>query len=272
MLPRSEALEDLLTQAKQVLVRLNQIGSAELGRSDLKDAVAEIARNWLRSSPAIRQAGICDSARLTHFDQSMQALLGAVGGRTRGSTLAKKLAPFIDDVLKDVVVPVIQFEGSPRQVAARQIVAGFGTALEPEESPYLEEAAQCVTVEAYRAAIIMIWAAAVARLHAAIIKRGFDAFNAAVDSVRAKSGQPYNRVKEGAKVSSLPELQRSRDADLLVVGMELFRYDLQVYQELDRLLGTRNDAAHPGMGSPGALDVQQFAAKVGACIFHRVKL
>ena len=38
----------------------------------------------------------------------------------------------------------------------------------------------------------------------------------------------------------------------------------------DRLLGQRNSAAHPGMGQPTILDVQQFARKITAYIFMKV--
>lgn len=96
----------------------------------------------------------------------------------------------------------------------------------------------------------MSWTAAIARFHSAITLKSFAAFNAAVDAAIAKKGQPFNRIKDG----------------------ELFGYDLQIYQELDRLLGTRNDSAHPGMAQPGVLDVQQFANKVNSHVFQIVKV
>jgi hypothetical protein len=117
---------------------------------------------------------------------------------------------------------------------------------------------------------MMLWAAGIARLHAAIMNKGFKTFNAAVDAAVARKSAPFHRIKDSAKISSLPELQRSKDADLLIVGMELFGYDLQIYQELDRLLGIRNDSAHPGMAKPTALDVQQFASKVSSYLFEKV--
>jgi hypothetical protein len=115
----------------------------------------------------------------------------------------------------------------------------------------------------------MLWAAAISRIHGAIEKLGFNAYNEALDQTTQKKGNPFNRVSK-TSVTSLPELQRCRDFDLLVVGMALWKYDLQVFEELDRLLGIRNSAAHPGMLKPSALDVQQYASKVGSCIFEVV--
>ncbi len=270
MLPSSDALEALVDRAKHTAADLRKLKGAEVKRPELKERAAEVAREWLRNSQVVRAAGVCDQTKLDAYDDAMRDLLTAAGTRARASALLKKLLPFLDGAVTDVIVPVIQFEGSPRQVAARQIQAAITAPLLPDEMTYVEEAARCVTVQCYRAAIIMLWAGAIARLHGAIVSRGFGAFNQAVDAAIAKKGPPFNKIKEGAKLSSLPELQRSRDADVIIVGMELFGLDLQVYQELDRLLGVRNDAAHPGMGQPGALDVHQFATKIDAYIFQRV--
>jgi len=73
------------------------------------------------------------------------------------------------------------------------------------------------------------------------------------------------------QITSLPELQQLRDFDLLVVGMELWRYDLQAFQDLERLLGVRNGAAHPGTATPGILDVEHFATKLAQRVFSTIK-
>jgi hypothetical protein len=221
-------------------------------------------------SPTIRASGVGKVEALDNFDRAMSDVLNAVSARSRASKVQKKLATFVNGAMEYIIVPLIQHEGSPRQVAARQVVDAVGGTLTEEEAAYVEEAARCVTVQAHRAAIIMLWAAAVARVHAAVSRIGFDEYNKAVDAFAGRKGQPFSRINSGSKLSSLPELQRARDADLLVVGMELFKYDLQVFQELDRLLGIRNDSAHPGMATPSTLDVQQFAGKLQTHVFERI--
>jgi hypothetical protein len=271
MLPRSDDLEGLVERGKQLLKKVKPLGSGEIHKTEIKEAAASIAREWIRYSQALRQAGVCDATKLEAYDQTMQQMLGRVSARVRASALRKDITVLVDGAVDDIIVPLIKYEGSPRQVAARQLLSAFD-GLSADETTYLGEAARCLTVQCHRAAVIMLWTAAIARLHAAITQKGFAAFNAAVDAAIAKKGQPFNRIKDGTKISSVAELQRSKDADLLIVGMELFGYDLQVYQELDRLLGTRNDSAHPGMAEPGVLDVQQFANKVNSYVFQMVKI
>ena len=47
--------------------------------------------------------------------------------------------------------------------------------------------------------------------------------------------------------------------------------DLQAFQDLERLLGIRNNAAHPGTATPGRLDVQHFANKLAERVFATIK-
>jgi len=259
-----------LLRAKDAAPKLRRLKGAEVTQSDLKAELAGLGKEWLKMSQGLRNEAIIDSARLADFDSLMQELVSSSSNRARASALLKKLDPFIDRAFVEIVVPVIQHEGSPRQVAGRQVQSAFIAQATTDEAAYIEEAARCITVQCHRAALMMLWAAGIARLHAAIMNKGFKAFNGAVDAAIARKSPPFHRIKESAKISSLAELQRSKDADLLIVGMELFSYDLQVYQELDRLLGIRNDSAHPGMAKPTALDVQQFASKVSSYLFEKV--
>ncbi len=271
MLPKSDDLEELYNRARKMCGNLGRRKTAEVTQQGVKDDLAAIARDWLRVSPVIRDAGCCKNDVLVMFDTQMTELLASTTQRARASALKNKLLPFVDKVVDSVIVPVIQVEGSPRQVAARQIHDALDDALTLEESVYVSEAGRCVTVECYRAAIIMLWAAAIARIHETIMNHGFDRFNKSVDVATAKTKHPFKRINSGARITSLPELQQSRDSDLLIVGMVFFQYDLQCYQELDRLLGQRNDCAHPGMNNPGALDVQQFASKLRRLVFDRIR-
>jgi hypothetical protein len=270
MLPSNDSIEGLVGRARELASDLRALGQREITQASIKANLASIAREWLRVSQSLRDRGICDAAKLSEYDQIMEDVLNSTTIRARASSVHKKLAPFVDGAVTSVVVPLIQFEGSPRQVAARQVLGAISSSISPDEQNYIEEAARCVTIQGYRAAIIMLWAGAIARFHSSIVSRGFDAFNRAVELTIDKKGQPFNRIRESSKLSSLPELQRSKDADLLIIGMELFGYDLQVFQELDRMLGIRNDAAHPGMAQPNSLDVIQFATKVDQYIFHIV--
>lgn len=269
MLPSSDAIEALASRAKAAERGLGKLGSSQRIPATLKQEVLEIAREWLRSSPPLRASGTCGVSQVASLDGAMQEIIAKAGNASRASALRKPLKSFCDAIPTDIIVPLIQHAGSPRQVLSRQVSAAFA-GLSPEETAYVDEAARCVTVEAYRAAIIMLWAAGVSRIHAAVETRGFAAFNAAVAITQTKKTHPFTIVRGDLTLKSSPDLQRIADGVVLVVGMELFSYDLQVYQELSRLLGQRNDSAHPGMAVPKALDVEQYAVKLNQYVFQMI--
>jgi hypothetical protein len=267
----SEELEDFHDRVKEVDSVLSKLKGAEVTRSELIEKLAAMAKDWLRFSPQVKTMGDAFLNSLDSYDVAMSGLLQATKQRTRASSYRTRLKPFLQGFLENVVVPLIRYEGSPAQVAGRKLEAVFTGVLEAEEYPYVEEAARCSSVHCHRAAIILFWAAAMARMHRSIQRLGFAAFNSAVSAAALKKGPPYSRITKGLAIQSLPELQRTRDFDILAVGLELWSLDLQAFDELDRLLGTRNSAAHPGMFQPLALDVQQFAGKLRQYVFDVIR-
>jgi len=266
MIPSSDQLEAFLERLHTLDRELSNLKGAEVRKADTVTEIKAVSKDWLRFSEALRSVEALSQDNLNFVDVQLKGLLQSTNARTRSSAYRKKLVPVLSSFTDRIVIPVIRFEGSPSQVASRQMISEFAGKVSLDEQNYIEEAARCLANRCNRAAIILLWAAAMARLHGAIEKLGFNTYNAALDQVTQKKGNPFNKVFK-TTVASLPELQRCRDFDLLVVGMELWKYDLQVFEELDRLLGIRNSAAHPGMLRPSALDVQQYASKVGAYVF-----
>lgn len=272
MLLSSEALEEFGDRIKGLDTVLAKLGSAEVTKADLVATLASVAKEWLRVSPELRNGADGYLPVLDAYDLAMADILQATKARTRASAYRKKLAVFVEKFLDSVVIAYMRFEGSPSQASARQVESVFAGAVGPEELVYVQEAARCSSLHCHRAALIMLWAAAMARLYSGILAAGFSAFNTAATGVAAKKGAPYNRfTKGGLTITSLADLQNARDADVLLVALELWGYDLQLYEEQGRLLGTRNSAAHPGMFSPVALDVRQFAEKVRRYVFDAAK-
>lgn len=266
MTPSSDQLEAFLERLSALDRELAKLKRAEVRRTETVGEIKALSKDWLRSSEALRSVEALPQEHLSAIDSCLKEILQSTNARTRASAYRKKLAPVMSSFTDRIVVPVIRFEGSPSQVVSRQLLGEFAGKVSPDEQSYLEEAARCLAGRCNRAAIILLWAAAMARLHGSIEKVGFNSYNTALDRASQKKGNPFNKVSR-TTLGSLPELQRCRDFDLLVVGMELWKYDLQVFEELDRLLGIRNSAAHPGMLKPSALDVQQYASKINTYVF-----
>jgi hypothetical protein len=271
LIPTSDQLEEFQERLLNLDRGLAKLKGAEVTSQPTIIEIKSISKEWLRLSEALRGVDALPAEPVAAIDAAFKEVFQSTNSRARASSYRTKLKPVIELFSDRVVVPVIRHEGTPAQATARQLINEFATKVSVDEQGYLEEAARCLSVKCNRAAIILLWAAAVARLHGAVEKIGFNTYNAALDVTVQKKGNPFNKVSKQT-ISSLPELQRSRDFDLLVVGMGLWNYDLQVFDELEGLLGIRNNAAHPGMLKPSALDVQQYAAKLSTYVFTLVPL
>lgn len=271
MTPTSDQLEAFLDRIQALEKELGKLKGAEVRKAENIAEIRTISKEWLKLSEALKSMEALPQENLSFIDNHLKKTLQATDVRTRSSSYRNNLGPVVSQFTDQIIIPIIRFEGSPSQVASREVLREFTGKIFPDEQAYLEEAARCLASKCRRAAIIMIWAAAVARMHGAIERVGFNAYNVALNAASQKKGNPFSRISR-TTVSSLPELQRSRDFDLMVVGMELWKYDLQVFEELDRLLGIRNSAVHPGMLRPTALDVQQYASKINACVFEVIPI
>lgn len=273
MLPSSDELESVHTRLDEALRAVEQAGTARLQPTSVVVAtVGSLAKDWLRLSPRIRAAGLVDQSVLADCDARMSEILAGQKAPQRADThYRKQLKPVVRVFTEHILIPVIKYEGSPHQVAKRDLQAALDPYLTAPEKAYVEEALKCVGESCNRAAIVLLWAAAITRLHGSIENRlGFPALNRALENATKKSSHPFTSVRVRGPINSRPELQRVPDFAILVAGMELWQYDFQAFGELSRQLDTRNASAHPGMAAPGLLDVQHFTDKLIGRVFKTI--
>ena len=271
MTPTSDELEAYQDRVIRIDSDLAKI-SGEVRSSEVIAQLAALARDWLRLSSALKEGTDGFISSLDEYDLAMSEILKSTKGRSRATAYKSRLKIFRDNFMDAVLVPIMRHEGSPAQAAARRLESLFAGVVSHEEAQYIAEAARCSSVKCQRAAMVIIWAAAIARLHSGVQVVGFAAFNSAAAAVAAKKGHPFNRVTRPLALTSVADLQLTRDFDVIGVGMELWQFDLQAFEEINRLLGIRNSAAHPGTFEPTSLEVWQFAEKVKRYIFDVIAL
>ncbi len=105
-----------------------------------------------------------------------------------------------------------------------------------QEKAFLREALNCYQVQAYRAAIILVWILAVDHLQKYIFGVKLNEFNAAL----AKS--PEKKVKKIVNYDDFSDLSESK---FIEVARSAKIISNDVRKIMDEKLGTRNSAAHP---------------------------
>lgn len=265
MVPSSEEVEGFSTRLTALRGAIEQRGNVELrANNPVLRQLATLAKEWIMLAQRLRPSGLIAADTMSECDQHMGELFGGAGkARRRSGYYLTRLRAVERRFTTGVVIPVVRHEGDPRQVATRQLRADLAPHVTSQEATYSEEALQCVAEACNRAAIVLLWAAGITRMHNSIEASGFTPFNNALTAIGArKAAYPYSSVRERGPITTRPELQRVADFVILVAGMDVWKYDGQAFSELAALLQTRNNAAHPGMGTPGLLDVQYFASKL----------
>lgn len=104
------------------------------------------------------------------------------------------------------------------------------------ERDLLEEAARCYRVEAYRAAVVMIWAVTMSHIYSYVFAKELTAFNAAISRDSDKKLKPIKKIEDFGEIKETKFIQLLRSADIITNDLRKI---------LDEKLGTRNTAAHP---------------------------
>ncbi|MFZ2275378.1 MAG: hypothetical protein WAV68_00170 [Candidatus Nanogingivalis sp.] len=104
------------------------------------------------------------------------------------------------------------------------------------ERDLLEEAARCYRVEAYRAAVVMIWAVTMSHTYSYVFAKELTAFNAAISRDSDKKLKPIKKIEDFGEIKETKFIQLLRSADIITNDLRKI---------LDEKLGTRNTAAHP---------------------------
>lgn len=117
------------------------------------------------------------------------------------------------------------------------------------DDAYLKEAVDCARAGFIRAAAVMGWCAAIARIHKAIEKIGFAKFNVASAGMASQTQGRFKKFHRPQSVTSISDLQLVFDTDVLWIleGMQVI--DANQHARLRSCFELRNHSAHPGGAS-----------------------
>jgi|GEM_PF-5338898 len=134
---------------------------------------------------------------------------------------------------------------------SKSLATAVATIPDLDERGYIEEALSClhVSVGAYRAGVLMGWAATIDHLRRKIEQVGFAQFCSVYQ-------RHFQRLHH--QVQTRDDLEYYEDNRLLLVCQDLGIYDKAVKAQLDQALDLRNACAHPTMVKPGIHAVRKY--------------
>lgn len=243
--------EDLIATINVVNEKLERL-STDLAKCKIKfvtkketqQEVQSASKKWFEEiEPVIQQFGIAEPVRIKYhglFTQLLQLSLKTSWKKTYQKVIEEVLTDFKEDILVNVM----------KSAGRITSISNFIKILDNvtfEEKEYLTEALGCAKYEFYRASMVIVWSAAVNRIHRVIEKLGLVEFNKKTEEMKAICEGRFKRFRKSFTVHSLSELRATVfDTDLLWVLEYWGLIDANQHERLGICLTMRNNAAHPG--------------------------
>lgn len=122
---------------------------------------------------------------------------------------------------------------------------------------YIQEAVNCLSINALRAAVVFVWAGAVRSIQEKVLAKGLKTVNDVL----------LKRDKNTRKIKKIDDFAYVKESMLLLVAQDLGVFDKGERDILGEALNLRNKCGHPGKYNPGLLKVSSFIEDVVSIVF-----
>ncbi len=220
--------------------------TAQVSKAQLRDSAEELATRWVEElrSPLEHTFHIPEQT-ITDTSELLKRLHVLSRPNNLKSSYLKVLDAVLDHFKDRFVLPIQQTSTTVQnKFDLQKLVSGLKN---QDESEYLQEAIDSANAGFHRAAIVLGWCAAIARIQKKIQVLGFGTFNTASKSIKNQTSGRHKRWNKEFTITTVGELQTVFDNDLITVceGMGLLDGN-----QADRLTDVdfqyRNHSAHPG--------------------------
>jgi hypothetical protein len=260
----AEHLKSIQTAQKAVKL----YSGSQIFNMKLLSKAESIARHWFNViRPALQKAG-CPEELLEAYSMRFEVVLRLSkirpGKKKILDAITAILASYRDDLLHGIETNKFTSSSS---LSIQEFIEGLASV----EQEYLEEAQRCLSVGALRGCIVLGWCATIARIHAKIEEIGYGKFSKATIEMFDKTTGRFKFFKKKHEISSLSELQRVFDTDILWVLEYLGLIDGNQHERLRYCFEFRNNSAHPGLAPIKPANLISFYSDISEIVLNSPK-
>ena len=168
---------------------------------------------------------------------------------SRRSTYLNYLDTICKCFAEEVVVPIqtfIPMSNEKGNTLGKDIIDKLNELSDENECDYLREALGCWEHNYLKGATVLIWCAAIDRIHRKIEEIGFEKFNAkSLEMKKATKGR-FKKYNKEYSISSISELRMVFDSDILWIIEGLGLIDSNQKNRLSSCFEMRCHSGHPG--------------------------
>lgn len=247
LVKESKELLESLKRLKRILTTSQTIQVSNQGQ---KDELNQIALIWFEKlSKKLLPFGV-DQVVVDKYDASFKTILKLSSNNSRRSSYEKQFDLILKGFNEEIIIFLQTDAAEPVEHTETELSEEVQKLLEKipnaDENEYLQEALGCWEHGYLKAAVVLVWCAAIDRIHRKIEQIGFDQFNSTSTLMKAQTTGRYKRFTKEFSIQSISELRMVFDNDILWVieGMQLI--DTNEKTRLSSCFDMRCHSGHPG--------------------------
>ncbi len=191
------------------------------------------------------------SETIEKYDNFFRGVLKLTGSISRRNSYVKLfdeiVSNFNDDIVLFIQTEAVEKESEEPQQFEEEVATLLEKVSNVDENKYLAEALGCWKNGYLKGATILMWCAAIDRIHKVIEQIGFSKFNSTSTQMKAQTSGRFKRFNKEYSIQSISEMRSTVfDSDLLWVleGMQLI--DANQRTRLASCFDMRCHSGHPG--------------------------
>lgn len=265
---------DLLGQLQADLAALARAVKAEtaksIARKSIRDEAQRIGTSWFSTVRPAIERGVIPVDTLDRYGKGFERLVKISSPNNLKTSYVDTLEGLTKKFKAELRLPLQTAPPSKDVSTFDELFASLGDA--DVDDAYLKEAVDCARAGFIRASAVMGWCAAIARIHRAVEKIGFQKFNVASASMASQTQGRFKRFNKAQSVTSISELQLVFDTDILWIleGMDVI--DSNQHTRLRSCFDLRNHCAHPGEAPVTPYNLLSFFSDIIEIVLKNAKL
>ena len=243
----AKSLWDDIKNARTLLKK----GSSVNVNSDAeRNTYQQIASCWFESlSKQLINYGV-SKEQVEKYDHAFRSILKLSDSVSRRTSYIKQFdiiaSDFNDSIVIFLQTDAIETAETDHHQFSEEVHTLLNKISDSDENEYLTEALGCWESGYLKAATVLLWCAAIDRIHKVIEKIGFNVFNSTSTQMKSQTTGRFKRFSKEYNIQSLSELRTAFDNDVLWVieGMQLI--DSNERTRLASCFDMRCHSGHPG--------------------------
>ena len=252
-MPNQEIIQtakSLWEEIKAARLRLKKSQAVQVSSKKEKNTYALISSKWFDSLSKKLPAYGIQKELLAKYDTAFKGILRLSDATNRRSSYIKLFDEIFEGFNEDIVLflqtDATVPEDEDHHEYGDEVKKLLDKVTDDAENEYLKEALGCWESGYLKGATVLLWCAAIDRIHRVIEKVGFEQFNNVSKQMKNQTSGRFKRFSKDFSIQSLSELQTVPDGDVLWVieGMQLI--DSNQKTRLTSCFDMRCHSGHPG--------------------------